>query len=135
MGAEVQAMTFTPNKGPYTLHGYPDAEVRIYAWDGAVEFPIHGAYKRNGDLGWTCCAWKKFGRHPYVCGEGALDLIDRPAPTVKVGRWSFACEIDGQIAVHCYAGEIGAKICHSENISAGYRVSAIQHHVYEVPSE
>jgi hypothetical protein len=59
-------------------------EVRIYATDGAGEYPVHGALKSSE--GWICTAWGSQGHIVKPCRETRDDLIE-VKPRMKIERW------------------------------------------------
>jgi hypothetical protein len=127
--------TFTPglDGSKYRLRGYPDSEVRIYATDGAGFLPLHGAYRMGRNDFWVAHAWTSSGEHRIQQTVHDMDLIDREPVVVKVERWSFAWD-DGDTAVAVHRSLIEVETHRNEMMSAGFSVSAIQHHVYEVKS-
>jgi hypothetical protein len=69
-------------------------DVRIYATDGAEEYPVHGAVK-NDDV-WYLARWKQNGTH---AGEydSSNDLIE-VKPRIKIERWALV-ERDGSYSL------------------------------------
>jgi hypothetical protein len=61
-------------------------EVRIYATDGAGEYPVHGALKSSN--GWVSATWGSHGHVVKPCRESPEDLIEFK-PRMKFERWIF----------------------------------------------
>jgi lipoprotein-anchoring transpeptidase ErfK/SrfK len=134
---EHSTMAYTPNNpNGYRLRGYPDSEVRIYATDGGEDYPIHGAHKVNHTAPWRLTVWTARGQFHHTFYTQGLDLIDRPAPSVKEERWSFVSIAQQGLSYlnNNYSEKDAVRERHYR-LHQGHRVSAIQHHVYEVPSE
>jgi len=77
-------------------------EVRIYAVDGGMPFPVHGAVKRDGE--WSSNQWTAGGAHSAVAPFLDDDLIEAK-PRIKYKRALLIYESK-------YSGVTG-KICES----------------------
>jgi len=63
-------------------------EVRIYAVDGHLKYPIHGAIKREG--GCRSMEWTKDGMYHGVGFESGLDLIEKKqTKTIHIGVYVY----------------------------------------------
>ena len=75
---EGKTMTISMEKQYITKSGLI---VRIYALNGADNYPIHGAYLRNGE--WHICTWNKEGVNSY----GADLTLVEVKPRIQREYW------------------------------------------------
>ena len=77
-------MTISKENQHQTKSGY---EVRIYATDAGGKYPVHGAYKEDGD--WVMHYWTKDGFNVFGL-TGSMDLVEvKPKPSPKAERTVF----------------------------------------------
>ena len=120
---------FTPNNpNGYVLRGYPDAEVRIAAFDGPGRWPVVGWYRRLDSCVWTPTSWKENGGNTDDVGDlgKQTDLIDKPAPKQVVKVWGFMWIINGH---H------GFSYSHSEQTTAKQRQASAEQLATRIVSE
>ena len=67
-------------------------EVRIYAIDGKLNYPIHGAIKRED--GWKSMEWTKEGTYYSAGFNFGLDLIEKKqTKTIHIGIYLYNGEL------------------------------------------
>lgn len=96
------------------------SRARVYATDGEVFFPVHGAIYDGG--GWELASWRGTGKHHNSPSTSGYDIISEAPKPIEVDCWVWVSHA-GRADIYDHKREAGGP-----SIAAQFRLTrTVQH--------